>query len=291
LDPSSGPQPCRSVFCLQPTHPRPEEIIRTAFRHLGLFLFTIPFVLLAWATDSAAQEEGSSSPWDVSAELSYTDQAGNKVLRLLTGGLNVSHLEKTSYRLDGTLQSRYGQSDGEVVARNHYASLAFDLHPEDTWAPFLFADAERDEFKRLDLRFSGGAGAKYTFYRPDVEADGASASLALLYSYENLSRAEDPASLPEIGREPLSTHRARWSFRVKGSQEVGPGVTLNHTTFYQPIWDQVANYLLRSETGAKVLMSERLALSVEYQMNRTSRPPEGVEPDDRLFKTGLIINF
>ena len=53
----------------------------------------------------------------------------------------------------------------------------------------------------------------------------------------------------------------------------------------------MADYLLRSETEAKVLLTERLALSLGYQLNRTARPPEGVEPDDRLFKTGLIIDF
>ncbi|MQA89592.1 MAG: DUF481 domain-containing protein [Gemmatimonas sp.] len=67
--------------------------------------------------------------------------------------------------------------------------------------------------------------------------------------------------------------------------------TLQHTTFYQPLWDDVASYLLRSDTGVKILLTERLALSVDYQLTRDARPPQGVEPNDRLFKTGLIIAF
>lgn len=220
----------------------------------------------------------------MSAELSYTDQSGNKILRLLTGGLRVSHLEKEDFKLEGSIQSRYGQSDGEVVARNHYASLSFDLHPESSWSPFLFIDAERDQFKRLDLRFNGGAGAKFVVHRGKGNSEEVSTSLALLYSHEVIrATPEDP--FPTEGR------LARWSLRVRGARDLRPGVTLQHVTFYQPEWDEMADYLLRSETEARVLLTERLALSVAYQLNRTTRPPEGVGPDDRLLKTGLIIAF
>jgi putative salt-induced outer membrane protein YdiY len=53
----------------------------------------------------------------------------------------------------------------------------------------------------------------------------------------------------------------------------------------------MADYLLRSDTGLKVMLTERLALSVDYQLKRDARPPVGVEPDDRLLTTGLIIDF
>ena len=118
---------------------------------------------------AGAQEAGDAEEpdrWQVSAELSYTDQSGNNELRLFTGGLNLTHLQPDRFELNSTLQSRYGKSEGELVARNYYGSLSFDLYPQNRVSPFLFVDAERDPFKRLNLRASGGAGAKYTFYRP-----------------------------------------------------------------------------------------------------------------------------
>jgi hypothetical protein len=170
------------------------------------------------------------------------------------------------------------------VARSHQATVALDLDPDRSWSPFLFSEAERDELRRLDLRFSGGAGAKHTLHRAADSKAEASVSLALLYSHENvLPSAVDPA--------PPNRNLARWSMRVRGTRELRPGLSARHVTFYQPVWDQMADYLLRSDTGMKILLTERLALSLEYQLNRTARPPEGVEPDDRLFKTGLIIDF
>jgi putative salt-induced outer membrane protein YdiY len=216
--------------------------------------------------------------------MSFTDQSGNRVLRLLTGGFKVAHRDPSRYELDARAESRYGRSEDEVVARNHYASLSLDLQPNDRWSPFLFFTGERDQFKRLNLRFSGGAGAQFTFYDQPQASNNASVSLALLYSYEDLTTTE---------AQPLASNRslARWSLRVKGNQKVGQGITLQHASYYQPVWDEMADYLLRSESGAKVLLTKRLALSVGYQLNRTNRPPEGVEPDDRLLKTGFIIDF
>lgn len=222
--------------------------------------------------------------WKLAAEISLTDQSGGRDLRLFTGGVQVSHREKEAFELEGSVQSRYGRSEDEVVARNHFGVLSFDLHPADIWSPFLFMTAERDPFKRLDLRFAGGAGAKYTPFAKRRGADDVSISLALLYSREDLRPSElDPV--------PNDRSLARWSLRVRGGRELSEAVNVRHVTFYQPMIDQMADYLLRSETGAKVLLTERLALSVSYALNRTARPPEGVAPDDRLFKTGLIIDF
>jgi putative salt-induced outer membrane protein YdiY len=225
-----------------------------------------------------------SSPWKVAAEMSFTDQSGNRVLRLLTGGLKVAHRDRNRYELDGRVESRYGKSEGEVVARNQYASLALDLQPNAAWSPFLFSNAERDEFKRLALRFSGGAGARYTLWDEPGVQNTASVSLALLYSFEDLIATE---------AQPLALSRnlARWSLRVKGQQSLREGFSIHHTSFYQPVWDEMADYLLRSDTGASVLLTRRLALSVGYQLSRNNRPPDGVEPDDRLLKTGFIIDF
>lgn len=234
---------------------------------------------------AATAQTDEDDRWEVSAEFSLTDQAGNKVLRLLTGGLNVSHLKREEYRLDGSLGSRYGRSDGELVALSHDANLAFDFRPEDRVSPFLSADAERDEFKRLDLRMSTGAGAKYSFQRGGVPET--SLSLALLYSYERIAPADDAPATTLVD----VNHRARWSLRGRTTQELRDGVTFRHTTYYQPLYDKMADYLLRSETGLKVLLTERLALSVDFELRRDSRPPEGIRANDRLFKTGLIFDF
>jgi len=246
--------------------------------------------LIPPAGDLAGQGAGPASRWEASAELSFTEQSGNSDLRVLTGGFGMSHLQRDLFQLDASATSRYGRSDGDLVTLSHSASIAADLRPETPWSPFFFSDAERDRFKRLDLRLSTGAGVKYTPLRAAERRGDASLSLALLHSFERLAEESvQPGGPAGAGAE--SIHRARWSLRARATRELRPGVTLRHTTFYQPVWDRMADYLLRSDSGVKVLMTERLALSVDYQLKRDARPPAGVEPDDRLLKTGLIIDF
>jgi hypothetical protein len=221
--------------------------------------------------------------WKASAEMSYTDQTGNRTLRVLTAGFKASHLQREAFRLDASVRTRYGEGNEGVVARNHFGSLAFDLRPKDTLSPFLFVDAEHDRFKRVNLRVSGGAGAKVTFHGSS-ESDEASVSMALLLSHEDLIATQaDPT--------PRSRTIGRASLRVRGRQDVQSGLRLHHTSYFQPLIDQMADYLLRSESGARVSLNRRLALSVVYEYNRTALPPAGVAPDDRIVRTGLIFDF
>jgi hypothetical protein len=227
-----------------------------------------------------SQADPEPDRWKVSAEFSFTDQSGNKVLRLLTGGLKLTHLQEDDFELDTSFRTRYGKSEGELVAFSHSGSLAFDFRPRENWSPFVFADATRDELKRLDIRLSSGVGMKRTLYR---EAnDEASLSLAVLYSFDQIGAAEPEEGAPRL--DPERSHNARWSLRGRFRYDLRENVTLNHM-------DEMADYLLRSDTGLKVLLTERLALSVEYQIQRESRPPTDVAPNDLLLTTGLIIDF
>ena len=231
-----------------------------------------------------AEPEPRPDLWSFAAEFSYTDQSGNKSLRLLTGGLKFSHRDKKRFELDGSLQSRYGQSEGEVVARNYFGNFNFSPYKEARLSPSFALKAERDPFKRLDVRFVGSAGAKVTPYRADGGNGEMSLFLMTSYEFQNLQ------TTPEDEADEF-THVPRWTMEMRGTQKLNSSVTAHVQSSYEPSWGELANYLLRSQTGMKVLLTERLALSVEYQFNRTNQPPEGVAPDDRLFKTGIIIDF
>ena len=74
--------------------------------------------------------------WTFAAEFSFTDQSGNKTLRLLTGGLKFSHRDKQRFELDGSLQSRYGQSEGEVAVQAALVERSPPL-PKDAQLPLV----------------------------------------------------------------------------------------------------------------------------------------------------------
>ncbi|HUH12912.1 MAG TPA: DUF481 domain-containing protein, partial [Longimicrobiales bacterium] len=180
------------------------------------------------------------------------------------------------------LQYRYGESDGDVIARNVRSSVKLDLNPRGAWSPFLFGTAARDRQRRIDLRSSGGAGARYILWRG---APGeASLSVATLYSYE--SYAATPTS-----SAPPTEKTARWSWRFKGKRELGEAVVLENVSSYQPVWDRASDYYVDVTSTATVRMWSGIQLRIQHQYQHDETPPEGVVSDDNALTVGLRFVF
>jgi hypothetical protein len=225
----------------------------------------------------AAPDTSHPNVWDVSIDLSASGAHGNEQYLLLTSGFNVRRLQTTRYALQLDGQVRYGTHGGQTIARLYRGSLHYDITPDALWSPFVFVTGERDLFRKLELRAQAGAGAKYTVLRSPTGT--ASVSLAVLYSHEDVS-----------GPAP-TTRNARFSWRVKGDQTLASGVKLSNVTFYQPYWDRPGDYLISSVTSATSRITDHIALTVSYDFERNSVPPEGVLPDDQLLNAGLKLTF
>jgi hypothetical protein len=175
-------------------------------RRRPLPLALAALLLLVPAVPATAQRADAESRWGVTVDLGFNGSRGNTRLTVLSTGVGVKHLITEDFRLDWSGSMRYGESEGEVVARNLRSQLGFDLNPEATVSPFFFANAERDRFRRLRMRGDGGAGAKYTFWRE--RNDEVSFSFAALYSREEFfprptgELTPPPAARPAGGGPP-----------------------------------------------------------------------------------------
>ncbi|MBI4545892.1 MAG: DUF481 domain-containing protein [Gemmatimonadetes bacterium] len=245
--------------------------------------------LLALPLGVRAQQQAAAPPatpperWKLVVDLGFTAASGNERLAVLTSAVSLTHLRQELFELalDGDL--RYGRSEGKEVARRFRGGLKFDLYPHSMWSPFFFTTGEHDRFRRLDLRTSGGAGIKHTFW--DSPAGKASLSLAVVYSYEDY----DVAQLPLLDQFQRNT---RWSWRLKAQRQLGGAVRLESTTFYQPLWNVAADYLVEAETALTVRISRKLGVSLGHSYNRDSRPPSpDVRKDDHLVKVGLSLEL
>jgi hypothetical protein len=231
------------------------------------------------AVGSAAAQEERPDRWQTEFGLSVNSSGGNEQLTVITTELGFTHLETRRYELEFRGRLRYGRSDGVEVARNLRASMDADFGPGASWSPFLSATADRDPFRRLDLRLNSGSGVKRTFWREG--RDEVSLSAALLYSHENRIVAD---TLPNT-----ITHSARWSVRGRARRQLGEGTRVEQLVFYQPEWDRGSDYLLESQTTARVALSRSLALTSRFLYQRDSTPPADVSPDDWSFSVGLSL--
>lgn len=217
--------------------------------------------------------------WAAAAEFSMTATSGNQEMTVLATGFTLRHLRRELFDFQLKVQARYGSSGGEQVVENYHGTFNFDIGTRNRWSPFIYSTAEHDPFKRLDVRVSSGAGAKYRLYRSEDRGE-ASLSLAMLHSYEALST---------VGATP--TNAARWSLRLNGNQKLRDGVTLSSQALYEPVLNDTGDFLFSFDTGLKVLLTQRIAVSITHEYNQDSTPAEGVGEIDRLLKAGIIIEL
>lgn len=243
----------------------------------------VSLVVLVGGGGLGAQEapelEERRDRWSADLGLSVNGSGGNERLTVITTELGLTHLETDRYELGLNTRARYGRSEGSEVARNVRGALNADFGPGRRWSPFVFATAEHDRFRRLDLRLNGGGGVKRTFWRDGWSE--VSLSGAVLYSYEEL--------VLEDGVGSGVSHTARWSWRGRGRRQVREGTRVEQVVFFQPAWDRVGDYLVEAQTSGRVALSQSLALTTSFLYQRDSTPAPDVAPDDWAIAIGLSI--
>lgn len=232
------------------------------------------------ASAAAGQQQEPAPPrWGTSLTFGFTSSSGNSDLMALNAGIRVRHLQTRRYKLDWTAAFRYGESQGEVVARNMQSKLDFDMGADARVAPFIFASGERDAFRRLDLRARTGSGVRYAFYRG--ETGEASVRLAGQFSHERFT--------PEAVQDPRSD--AGWSMELKALQQLGDAVRFENSTMFDPILGDIADFTLELKSKVTSRISRRLALTLEHTYSYDSTPPPEVRTTDQRFQAGLTIDF
>ncbi len=236
----------------------------------------VPLTAQSPAAGSAA------GAWRTQLELGFTGSSGNSSLASLQTGIAVRRLETENIEFQFSVSYRYGKSEERVVADLFRTELKFDIFPKATWSPFLFASTTRDPVRRLKLRANGGAGGKYTFWRG---ARGrSSVSAAAIFNYENFKAAE--------GQAPPPTERTvRWSTRYKLNLDLGAGATIEHITFYQPVWDMPDDFYLSMSNTFQTELGGGLSLLVKHEYQHDESPPEGVVEDDQFLSVGFRFVF
>lgn len=236
---------------------------------------------LGAAPAAASAQDDEPDAWGATAELSFTRATGNQRINVLTTAFQVTRRAVDMYGFELNMQARYGSSEDERLFENYKGELNLDMAPvSERWSPFLYSTAERDRVNRLDMRVNSGAGAMYKLYRSDDRGEAA-LRVAMSYSYEAV-RADEPLD---------PTQTALWSLRLNGRQQIRDGVTLTHSTHYQPVYDELSDYLLSVQTTLKVMVTSRVALSVSHEYDRDSVPPPDVGPTDELLKAGILVEL
>lgn len=223
-----------------------------------------------------------SAKWHASGELGFTDVSGNQSLSLLTTRFEVKRSGgKRAADLSFKGGVHYGRSDGEVAAEDYSLGGEVRLRPWDWISPFITATGLRDDVRHVNIRAAISAGADVNLLRDSLSR--VSLGVALLQDYEALD-------LPDTSTAPTSTSLTRFNLRLNATLPLRTGVTLEHTSNFQPVADHPSDYLFNTESAIRVILSHHLAFRTSWEFNRDTSPAEGVLfKNDRTLTVGLIF--
>lgn len=216
---------------------------------------------LLLAAPAHAQEPG----WDGEAEVGATVLFGNTSQSIVASRLEVGHADST-WEIDGKGTFKYGRSDDEAGVshlshRSWTTDGTVDYLPFATLSWFGLGGLESSFQRKIDLRWTAGAGAKVTFVRTDASL--LDTSLALL---------AEKTSFDASVADPNEDLRARWSWRVRGKRTVADGrVVLESATFYRPVVDDVGDYVVETTNSAAYRLAEHLQLKLSLSDTYDSR--------------------
>jgi hypothetical protein len=232
----------------------------------------------------ARQNQPPATPdrWESLIDFGFNGAIGNNQFVILSSGFRLKHLQKDQFGLEWSGVFRYGESEGDVIARNARMALSFDLGPKARWSPFLYGDIEYDRFRKLDLRSSAGFGLNCNLVRTS-EAP-VSLSAAILHNYENYTEPRSTGGL-------MHKSDARFSARARSQKNLAAGLRLENTSWYRSVWDHAGDYNLESITKFSVRLSRVVGMSLSHTYRRDSTPLPGVKTDDQIFLAGLTLSL
>lgn len=168
-------------------------------------------------------------------------------------------------------------SRGEETARSFLAHLRHNYLLSDRWATIAFLQVQRNPFQRLDARTLIGAGARWEA----VQGDKHLIYLGAATMFER-ERIQD---------EPVSTKAQRLSSFLSVEVALREGVLLDGLVFYQPRWNDFADWRFFGAISLDIGLTAALSLFTGYSVQYDSQPPVGVMQTDWNTNTGFQVKF
>ncbi|KAB7623210.1 DUF481 domain-containing protein [Alkalilimnicola sp. S0819] len=202
-----------------------------------------------------------------------------QTLRLQAGAtMTRGNTETESYALDGEYVARstlhrlrvygeanYGKEDDVESVNNALLNTQYDRFIDEHWYATANLNFSRDLFKNLSLRSAAGVGVGYQFW--DTRQSRLSAEAGVNYVHEDY----------EVGPSedfPAGRWAVDWEHTVLGN------LTLFHRQDGLVRLDETADWLLRTRTGARVPLSERITGSLQVNYDYDNRPAADAEKED-----------
>lgn len=193
--------------------------------------------------------------------------------------LNLANKDSV-YELSFNAKAIYSETEHVQDNEQYNISLKADYKPFNRLSPFVVTSYYRNRFKGYEHRLSGITGAKYTVF----ENPKSDYSISAAYQFDKEQYTSSEAK--------ENFYRHRLSVRPKMKQKIGSSISFQHITFYRPLVNEWYNYLIESTTSITTEITEKLDLSISYELNFDSKPPsEDIKTTDQVTLVSLTLKL
>ncbi|MCH7533178.1 MAG: DUF481 domain-containing protein [Gemmatimonadetes bacterium] len=246
--------------------------------------FSIVLGILFGAAASPADAQDAPNLWRSQLEFGFNGSSGNSSFGILRTGGSLTRIQTDVYEFEISALVRYGKSEDRVIADDRRSTIKFDWKPVSDFSPFTYVTASRDRIRKLDLKATGGVGAKWTFFRGAQARSKASFSLAGILDYEDFR-------LEAGSTEEETQTKLRWSARFKFDHAFASGATFQHVTFWQPQINGFGDYVVEMSNSVSTRLTSTLSLAIQHEYLHDEIPPPGAEPNDQKFSVVLRVSL
>ncbi len=209
-------------------------------------------------------------------------RTGNTQLSLVTGNGRIGYRSGPHF-VFLLARAEYGLRAGQqVFLSRNLEHLRYRRHLAGPLELEVFAQHDRDRFRRLDLRQLFGLGHRLTLL--DEEEVNLAVGLSGMLEFERL--AEGPQ--PDSGRESLAY---RLSSYLTVGIKLNDRLQLSQTIYVQPKVADPADVRVLEDTEFRVKIAKHLGLKLIFTLAYDSKPPIDVQRGDTVLRTALEVKF
>ncbi|UYL07331.1 DUF481 domain-containing protein [Bdellovibrio sp. SKB1291214] len=186
------------------------------------------------------------------------------------------------YRLDVnewlyTASYQYGTSANVKDTNLGSGHIRHTWNYQEPLAYEAFAQSAFDEFKKLNSQNYAGGNLRFRIYHG--EGNRLYAGVGAFYEVEDFEGQDEDAE------------GVRGNLYISHVARLNETVTSSTVIYYQPKFNDIANYRLRLMTGLDVRMTKSLSLDIDFNLVNDSGLPEGVKQTDIDYLVGFSVKY
>lgn len=245
---------------------------------IGILMSQCLFGLVSIAPVEIGAKPGMSGK----AEAGLETKRGNTEKDNYKASIRVTYDNNVSYAVWGEFSGEYGESNYVKDTNKAFSHLRYihSLTDDENLRYELFGQLESDEFRQINSRLLGGAGLRYRVFNSPKNGKG---FFGLGGFYEDIEY-KDPIIDP-------SEDNARLNSYLAYSISVADKSTFSYVLYYQPKFDDYADYIFSNALELKLNIIKKLFLKFNVSWSRDTEPPVGVEKDDFTQTTTFVFDF